>query len=305
VGDALQHCLKAFIFLADLPVGSAFLKIKKLVDNKLGLNPCFVRGREEEGRLLPKSSKCKLRSGDIICLCGFEYPFRLTYSCDNEVPKDSVGGKRKRQSSKPPLDEKDNQTPTQERKKKRAEELQVETPKSVEDKHHQQATPTSGKQRGLSWSDQLRGYITHPEAYSSDTVYQFDDNVVVIYDKYPKSLYHLLIMPRKQILDFSVLTRADLPLLHTLRETAVDLYRQHKARYPTAAFRVGFHAVPSMRQLHVHFISQDFNGLAFKTKKHWNSFTTKFFIDIDEFISILTKKGKIEVLEVNSKMQLI
>jgi len=34
VGDALQHCLKAFIFLADLPVGSAFLKIKKLVDNK-------------------------------------------------------------------------------------------------------------------------------------------------------------------------------------------------------------------------------------------------------------------------------
>jgi len=32
-------------------------------------------------------------------------------------------------------------------------------------------------------------------------------------------------------------------------------------------------------QLHMHVISQDFNSPCLKTKKHWNSFTTEYFID--------------------------
>lgn len=32
-------------------------------------------------------------------------------------------------------------------------------------------------------------------------------------------------------------------------------------------------------QLHLHVISQDFDSPALKTKKHWNSFTTEYFID--------------------------
>jgi len=32
-------------------------------------------------------------------------------------------------------------------------------------------------------------------------------------------------------------------------------------------------------QLHMHVISQDFNSASLKTKKHWNSFTTEYFID--------------------------
>ncbi|KAL6278173.1 hypothetical protein ACE6H2_021774 [Prunus campanulata] len=36
---------------------------------------------------------------------------------------------------------------------------------------------------------------------------------------------------------------------------------------------------PSMRQLHLHVISQDFNSTHLKNKEHWNSFNTDFFRD--------------------------
>lgn len=46
-------------------------------------------------------------------------------------------------------------------------------------------------------------------------------------------------------------------------------------------FKVGYHAVPSLNRLHLHVISKDFESLFLKTKKHWNSFNTEFFIDAE------------------------
>lgn len=43
-------------------------------------------------------------------------------------------------------------------------------------------------------------------------------------------------------------------------------------------FKIGYHAEPSMQQVHLHVISTDFHSPALKNKKHWNSFTTEFFI---------------------------
>ena len=34
-----------------------------------------------------------------------------------------------------------------------------------------------------------------------------------------------------------------------------------------------------MAQIHLHVISQDFDSPSLKTKKHWNSYNTKYFID--------------------------
>lgn len=34
-------------------------------------------------------------------------------------------------------------------------------------------------------------------------------------------------------------------------------------------------------QLHMHVISQDFSSPFLKTKKHWNSFTTDYFVDAE------------------------
>lgn len=43
--------------------------------------------------------------------------------------------------------------------------------------------------------------------------------------------------------------------------------------------RFGYHAQPSMHRLHLHVISKDMNSEFLKNKKHWNSFTTEFFMN--------------------------
>lgn len=44
--------------------------------------------------------------------------------------------------------------------------------------------------------------------------------------------------------------------------------------------RIGFHAIPSLRLLHLHLISADLLAPALKKKHHWNSFATAFFVTI-------------------------
>lgn len=49
-------------------------------------------------------------------------------------------------------------------------------------------------------------------------------------------------------------------------------------------FRAGFHAHPSMPQLHLHVISQDLDSPCLKTKHHYNSFVTPFFLDLEGWV---------------------
>jgi len=57
---------------------------------------------------------------------------------------------------------------------------------------------------------------------------------------------------------------------------------------------MGFHSVPSMKQIHMHIISQDFDSPNLKNKKHYLSFTTEYFVEADDFILRLENLGKIE-----------
>ena len=66
---------------------------------------------------------------------------------------------------------------------------------------------------------------------------------------------------------------------------------------PQYQFRYGFHAQPSMARLHMHVVSQDFDSDCLKHKKHWNSFTTEFFVDAEDIISSLEEKGRVEVFD--------
>lgn len=59
--------------------------------------------------------------------------------------------------------------------------------------------------------------------------------------------------------------------------------------------------VPSMRQLHLHVVSQDFDSKHLKNKKHWNSFTTAFFRDSVDVIEDVTRQGKV-ILEDDEKI---
>lgn len=43
--------------------------------------------------------------------------------------------------------------------------------------------------------------------------------------------------------------------------------------------RMGYHSEPSMLHLHMHIISDDFCSDSLKNKKHYNSYTTEFFIE--------------------------
>ncbi|KAK7749723.1 aprataxin-like protein [Cytospora paraplurivora] len=47
--------------------------------------------------------------------------------------------------------------------------------------------------------------------------------------------------------------------------------------------RVGVHAKPSMNHLHVHVMSRDMHSERMKNRKHYNSFTTGFFVPLEDF----------------------
>ena len=46
---------------------------------------------------------------------------------------------------------------------------------------------------------------------------------------------------------------------------------------------IGVHAGPSMNHLHVHVLSRERHSPCLRHRKHYNSFSTPFFIDLDEF----------------------
>jgi len=152
--------------------------------------------------------------------------------------------------------------------------------------NHTKSIPSSS-----SWSNKLYEYISNPH---NPLVRYHDENVVIIEDKFPKAQFHFLVMPKEVIPKLQNLDSSHVALLHTMKSealrliTEIDPNQEHK-------FRVGFHAVPSMNQIHVHVISQDFCSPSLKTKQHWNSFTSEFFLDADKVIEMFETDGKITV----------
>ncbi|KKY30578.1 putative hit domain-containing protein [Diaporthe ampelina] len=47
--------------------------------------------------------------------------------------------------------------------------------------------------------------------------------------------------------------------------------------------KVGVHSHPSMNHLHVHVLSRDMHSDRLKVRKHYNSFTTDFFVPLEDF----------------------
>ena len=120
-----------------------------------------------------------------------------------------------------------------------------------------------------------------------------DDVCVAIRDAYPKACHHFLILPKDNISSLGALGSNHVPLLKHLLAKGKELVRELTAMDEKLKFRYGYHAIPSMTRLHMHVISQDFNSPCLKTKKHWNSFTTEYFIDAENIISMLEKDGKL------------
>jgi aprataxin len=149
------------------------------------------------------------------------------------------------------------------------------------------------------WSHRLLETIENADSPTyKDGIFFKDDDIIVIFDKYPKSKYHFLCLPRKLRIDEpQSLSREHVEILTKMLDKGKYVEKEIKRKNPqdiSLPFRFGFHAKPSMRQLHMHIISQDFCGRGLKTLKHWNSFNTSFFIDCEHLIEILQQYGRYE-----------
>ncbi|XP_041254296.1 aprataxin isoform X4 [Onychostruthus taczanowskii] len=143
-------------------------------------------------------------------------------------------------------------------------------------------------------ADCNKGYVTVKQVYK-------DEKTVVIKDKYPKARYHWLILPWDPISSLKSVTRDHLELLEHMHAIGQKMIEQCPAR-ESLEFRMGYHAIPSMSQLHLHVISQDFDSPALKTKKHWNSFTTDYFLNSQDVIEMVRSKGKVMVKDHTSEL---
>ena len=140
------------------------------------------------------------------------------------------------------------------------------------------------------WSMKL-----HQSMQDPNLVIESDSLTVTIKDAFPKSRHHYLILPKERITSLRSLTAKHVDLLKHMDERSQSLIKRLVDKNPNLEFRYGYHAVPSMNQLHMHIISQDFDSSFLKTKKHWNSFTSDFFIDSRRIVDMLQTQGKIEL----------
>ncbi len=104
--------------------------------------------------------------------------------------------------------------------------------------------------------------------------------------------FHLIPFKRREIDDFSDLVPSDVAVLKEMEEVGKTLQKTLDPN-KKSKFRMGYHAIPSMKQVHMHLISQDFDSDTLKHKKHWNSFTTRFFIDSKRLIAMLEDHGSV------------
>lgn len=145
------------------------------------------------------------------------------------------------------------------------------------------------------WSQGLKASMQDPNMQ----VYK-DHEVVVIKDKYPKARYHWLVLPWQSISSLKALCKEHCDLLKHMQQIADQMVQQ--CPDSSLRFRMGYHAIPSMSHVHLHVISQDFDSPCLKNKKHWNSFTTDYFIESHDVIQMLETHGRVTVKEGTSEL---
>ncbi|XP_034450049.1 aprataxin isoform X2 [Hippoglossus hippoglossus] len=146
------------------------------------------------------------------------------------------------------------------------------------------------------WSQGLKTSMQDPKMQ----IYK-DDKVVVIKDKYPKARYHWLVLPWQVIPSLKALRDEHCDLVKHMQQVA-DRMVQQCPDSSSLSFRTGYHVIPSMSHVHLHVISQDFDSPCLKNKKHWNSFTTDYFIESQDVVQMLETNGRVTVKEGSSEL---
>jgi aprataxin len=165
--------------------------------------------------------------------------------------------------------------------------------------------------------DGLLAYIQNPTSFPPTRVIYNNASFVVLHDLYPKASLHLLLLPRdpsKYLLHpfvafsdpaflasvcqeatrlkslaaselrrlFGSGSASDAPYLSAIHaDPPPDALPS--GREWTSEIMVGIHAHPSMNHLHIHVISKDRQSDSLRHRKHYNSFSTPFFVPLDDF----------------------
>ncbi|KAM6972702.1 aprataxin [Aplochiton taeniatus] len=241
---------------------------------QLGSNPTSV-----DSVVVGKGNEVKLRPGQQLHMVNQMYPYTVHFKEDLKSGiGDSGATKRPREWGETELQRKvsDSKVP-------RLTEEKV-TPSADTHVGSTSTNATTGH-----WSQGLKTSMQDPKMQ----VYK-DERVVVIKDKYPKSRYHWLVLPWEAIPNLKALRGEHCDLLKHMQQTAERMVQQNSDA-SVLRFRFGYHAIPTMSHVHLHVISQDFDSPCLKNKKHWNSFTTDYFMESEKIISMLEKDGRVTV----------
>ena len=170
--------------------------------------------------------------------------------------------------------------------------------------------------------DGLGAYTASPASFPTSRVIYHDEKWVVINDLFPKASVHILLLPRdpsKQLLhpfeafkDLEFLQEVQAEVQKLRKLAAKELHRRYgkfsaldqKRQKGLDAIDVdknsesqqlpigrdwsqsvisGIHANPSMNHLHIHILSMDRHSECMRHRKHYNSFSTPFLIDVEDF----------------------
>ncbi|XP_020529579.1 transcription factor bHLH140 isoform X2 [Amborella trichopoda] len=169
-----------------------------------------------------------------------------------------------------------------------------------ENKEHKTSKNDRVAKAWSSWAQTLHQIAMHPERHKNSVLESSDSNVV-INDLYPKAQKHLLVLVRLDGLDgLADVRKENLHLLRDMHSVGLKWVQNFWHDDASLVFRLGYHSAPSMRQLHLHVISQDFDSPHLKNKKHWNSFNTIFFRDSGDVIEEVDKNGRAALYEAES-----
>ncbi|KAM5194040.1 aprataxin isoform 2-T2 [Mantella aurantiaca] len=259
-----------------------YVKIKQIGTNPTSIDSVDIR----------KDQEVKLKPGHVLYVVNKLYPYTI------EFVKEPVQSDSRDQQKKC----------TSKRAHENSQNKNIETKCSKLQSNkvldgNKSADNTSGEQQqhaspsGVGhWSQGLKISMQDPKMQ----VFK-DDKVVVIKDKYPKARYHWLVLPWRSISSLKALRSEHLELLQHMHAVGENIIQEHSS-LGRAKFRLGYHAIPSMSHIHLHVISQDFDSPCLKNKKHWNSFTTEYFLDSKEIVDMIKLKGKVEVKDGASEL---
>ncbi|CAN9510375.1 unnamed protein product [Ophioblennius macclurei] len=250
-----------------------YVKVKQL-----GLNPTSV-----DSVVVGKGNEVKIKPGQQLHIVNQLYPYTVQFKED--LSGNHGGAKRPRE---PAADDKESQRETPSMKAAKHADVSPVTvsPEKV----------TKTNENVGHWSQGLKASMQDPKMQ----VYK-DDKVVVIKDKYPKARHHWLVLPWQSIPSLKALSSEHCDLVKHMQQVADKMIQQCPDQ-SSLRFRKGYHAIPSMSHVHLHVISQDFDSPCLKNKKHWNSFTTDYFIESEDVIRMLETNGKVTVKEGASEL---